>query len=257
MKTVVMKFGGASVATGPSIRRVAGLIQHHVSQGYGVVAVVSALEKVTDRLIEAADQSRFGNKDHVKTFRREVLDRHVAAAVGAIEDERILDEVKQILMSIVDELENVLTGIVYLGELTPRSRDYVLSFGERLSAPILCKTLQDIGVQTRYFTGGEAGILTDESFGDGSPLMKVTEHEVRERLSPLLERGFVPVVAGYIAETQHGVMITLGRGGSDFTATIIGAALGADEVWIWKEIEGLMTADPKIVPSAKMLREIS
>jgi len=112
-------------------------------------------------------------------------------------------------------------------------------------------------LDAQCFTGGEAGIVTDSNFGEASPLMNVTQHQIREKLEPALEKGMIPVVTGYIAATQDGVTTTFGRGGSDYTATIIGAALGADEVWMWTDVDGLMTSDPKIVPSAKMMPEIS
>jgi len=144
-----------------------------------------------------------------------------------------------------------------LGELTPKSKDYVLSFGERLSTPIVGGSLRDLELNAQFYTGGEIGIVTDSNFGEASPLMNVTKHQVKEKIEPLLEKRIVPVVTGYIAATQDDVTTTLGRGGSDYTATIIGAALAADEVWIWTDVDGLMTSDPKIVPSAKMWPELS
>jgi aspartate kinase len=166
-------------------------------------------------------------------------------------------EIQKITTATMDELEKVLTGIIYVGELTPRSRDYILSFGERLSTPIVYGALKDIGVEACFLTGSEAGIVTDSNFGEAVPLINVTKLQVRERLEPLLGKGVVPVVTGFIAATQDGVTTTLGRGGSDYTATIIGAALAAQEVWIWTDVDGLMTSDPKIVPNAKTLPEIS
>jgi aspartate kinase len=165
--------------------------------------------------------------------------------------------VEQIIEKTLDELEKVLTGISYVGELTPKSKDYVLSFGERLSAPIVWGTLRERKLEAQWFTGKEAGIVTDSDFGEASPLTNVTAHQLRERIAPLLEKRVIPVVTGYIAATQDGVVTTLGRGGSDFTATLIGAALAADEVWIWTDVDGIMTADPKIIPSAKMLPALS
>lgn len=257
MKKIVMKFGGTSVAGGENIRHVAGLIANCVGQGYGVVAVVSALEGVTDKLIEAAEQAKKGKRDYIHEFRQKLLKEHLAVARKAIENKRIQKEMEQILKTTIDELEKVLTGIIYVGELTPKSKDYVLSFGERLSTPIVWGALRDLELNAQYHTGGEIGIVTDSNFGEAGPLMNVTKHQVREKIEPLLEKGIIPVVTGYIAATQDGVTTTFGRGGSDYTATIIGAALAADEVWIWTDVDGLMTSDPKIVPSAKMLPELS
>ena len=257
MKKIVMKFGGTSVASGENIRRVADLIADYVGQGYRVVAVVSALEGVTDKLIEAAEQAKKGNRNYIHEFKQRLLKEHLTVAGKAVENERIREEVEQTLETTVDELEKVLTGIIYVGELTPKSKDYVLSFGERLSAPIVGGALRNLELNAQHYTGGEIGIVTDSNFGEASPLMNVTKHEVMKKIEPLLEKGIVPVVTGYIAATQDGVTTTIGRGGSDYTATIIGAALAADEVWIWTDVDGLMTSDPKIVPSARMMPEVS
>ncbi|MBM4400438.1 MAG: aspartate kinase, partial [Crenarchaeota archaeon] len=135
--------------------------------------------------------------------------------------------------------------------------DYVLSFGERLSASIVCGCLRDLKLESQWFTGKEAGIVTDSDFGEARPLLNVTTHHLKQRIGPLLEKQIIPVVTGYIAATQDGVVTTLGRGGSDFTATLIGAALNVNEVWIWTDVDGMMTADPKIIPSAKLLSVLS
>jgi aspartate kinase len=252
-----MKFGGTTVASGENIRRIANLIASHISQGHKVVAVVSALDGVTEKLIEAAEQAEKRNKEYVHKFKQELLDAHLRIVRKSIENKHIKEEFENSLRATVDELEKVLTGIVYVGELTPRSRDYILSFGERLSTFIVCGALKDIGLNAQYYTGADAGIVTDSNFGEASPLMNVTKYQVKEKIEPLLEKGIVPVVTGYIAATQDGVTTTLGRGGSDYTATIIGAALSVDEVWIWTDVDGLMTSDPKVVTSAKMLPQLS
>jgi aspartate kinase len=257
LKKIVMKFGGTSVATGKNIRHVANLIAKYVGQDYRIVAVVSALDGVTDKLIEASEQAKKGNRDYIYEFKQKIFEKHLTAVKEAIENKHIQEEMEQILKTTVDELEKVLKGIIYVGELTPKSRDYVLSFGERLSTPIVCGALRDLEFNAQYFTGGEVGIVTDSNFGEAMPLMNLTKHQVKEKIDPLLEKGTVLVVTGFIAATQDGITTTLGRGGSDYTATIIGAALAADEVWIWTDVDGLMTSDPKIVPSAKMLPELS
>jgi len=252
-----MKFGGTSVASGENIRHIANLIANYVGQGYAIVAVVSALKGVTDKLVEASGQAKNGNRDYIYEFKKEIAQKHLAATRKAVENKVIRDEVERITKATVDELEKVLTGIIYLGELTPKSKDYVLSFGERLSTPIVWGVLRDLGLNAQHYTGKDVGIVTDSNFGEASPLMNVTKHQVREKIEPLLGKGIVPVVTGYIAATQDGVTTTLGRGGSDYTATILGAALDVDEVWIWTDVDGLMTSDPKIVPSAKTMPEIS
>ena len=257
VKKIVMKFGGTSVATGENIRRVASIVAESAKKDYRVVVVVSALAGVTNQLVDEAEQAKKKDEKQIQEFTRKLVEKHVKTAAEAIENKSIQKEVEQVIKKTVSELEKVLTGICYVGEITPKSQDYVLSFGERLSAPIVWGALRDIKLPSQFFTGKDAGIVTDENFGEASPLMNVTTHHVRGRLEPLLEEKVVPVVTGYIAATQDGVVTTLGRGGSDYTATILSVALAADEVWIWTDVDGIMTTDPKIVKSAKMLPELS
>ena len=257
MKTIVMKFGGTSVATGESIRRVAKIVADSIEKEYRVVVVVSALAGITNQLGEEANQAKKKGEKQIQEFALKLIEEHVATARKAIEKKNTQKKVEQVIKKTVDALEKVLTGICYVGEITPKSKDYVMSFGERLSAPIVWGALQDLKLQTQCFTGKDVGIVTDENFGEATPLMNVTAHQVKGRLEPLLKRNVVPVVTGYIAATQDGVVTTLGRGGSDYTATILSVALAADEVWIWTDVDGIMTTDPKIVPSAKMLPQLS
>ncbi|TRO50489.1 aspartate kinase [Candidatus Bathyarchaeota archaeon] len=252
-----MKFGGTSVGTGDNIRRVAKIVAGSVKENCRVVVVVSALAGITNQLVEEADQARKKDEKQIQEFTRKLVEKHVATAMEAIDNKDIQKEVEQVIKKTVSALEKVLTGICYVGEITPKSKDYVMSFGERLSAPIVWGALRDLKLQTEFFTGKEAGIVTDANFGEASPLMNVTAHQVKGRLEPLLEKNVVPVVTGYTAATQDGVVTTLGRGGSDYTATILSVALAADEVWIWTDVDGIMTTDPKIVKSAKMLPQLS
>ena len=254
---IVMKFGGSSVATGENIRHVADIVTQNTKNDCRVTVVASALAGVTNRLIEVADHAKRSDEKHVQSFTKELLEKHLIAIPPAITSNSIQKEVRQIIERTIVELEKVLTGICYVGELTPKSKDYVLSFGERLSVPIVWGAIKDHKFETHYFTGKEAGIVTDSNFGEADPLMNYSTHLITERLGPLLEKGVIPVVTGYIAADQDGIVTTVGRGGSDYTATILGAALGVDEVWIWTDVDGIMTADPKIVPSAKMLPQLS
>lgn len=155
------------------------------------------------------------------------------------------------------EFDRVVVSVSTLKELTARSQDYLLSFGEKLSTTIVHASLVDAGVNAVQFSGEEVGIVTDDHYGDATPLMKVTTHRVREKLASRLDEGVTPVVTGYIAATQEGITTTLGRGGSDYTATIIGYALDVDAVWIWTDVDGLMTADPQIESSARTIPSIS
>ena len=256
MKKIVMKFGGTSVGTGANIQHVADLVTQN-AKDYRVAVVVSALAGVTNSLIEVACQAKKSDEKHIQAFTKNLLEKHLTAISTAITSKQVQKEATQITEKTIGELEKVLTGISYVGELTPKSRDYVVSFGERLSAPIVWGAIKDKKAETQCFTGKEAGIVTDSNFGEADPLMNFTTHLIRERLGPLLEKGVIPVVTGFIAANQDGIVTTVGRGGSDYTATILGVALEVDEVWIWTDVDGIMTTDPKIVPAAKMLPQLS
>lgn len=253
---IVMKFGGTSVGTGENIRHVADLVTQF-SKENKVAVVVSALAGVTNSLIETGCQAQRSDEKHIQAFTAGLLKKHTDAIATAITSKTIQKEVTEITEKSIAELEKVLTGISYVGELTPKSKDYVMSFGERLSAPIVWGAIRDMKAQSQVFTGKEAGIVTDSNFGEADPLMNYTTHLLRERLDPLLEQGIVPVVTGFIAANQDGIVTTVGRGGSDYTATILGVALKADEVWIWTDVDGILTTDPKLVPAARMLPQLS
>jgi aspartate kinase len=251
-----MKFGGSSIGGPEALRNVVALISDY-ARANDVVVVASAMNGVTNRLIEAASRASQRDEKHVAGVTEELRIRHQNVCEQVITK---TDEFKRTMARLdleLKELEKALTGISYLGELTPRSQDYVLSFGEKLSTLVLAGALHDSGASAQRLTGEEAGIVTDASFGEATPLMDITQQKLRERLFPLIKKRKVPVITGYIAVTEDGVPTTLGRGGSDYTATIIGSALGADEVWMWTDVDGIMTADPKIERAAQTIREIS
>jgi aspartate kinase len=253
---LVMKFGGTSVGDGDRIKHVAQLVKGFIDEGHSVIVVTSALSGITDLLLKTARYASTGaNPTDIREFIAHLTETHHEAVNEAIGERSIAVEVLEELDSRIDELEKALVGICYLGELTARSLDYISSYGERLAAPILSGALRALGVESKSFTGGEAGIVTTSSYGNARPLER-TYSQVRERLSSLWEHS-VPVVSGFIAQCEADTVTTLGRGGSDFTASIIGAAVGADEIWLWKEVPGIMTTDPKSVPEARVLPVVS
>ncbi|MEM2926311.1 MAG: aspartate kinase [Candidatus Bathyarchaeia archaeon] len=254
---VVMKFGGTSLADGKAAKKALEIIHEYLQKGWSLVVVVSALSQVTDRLIEASEAALRRDLATVRAICQELKRRHEKFLEDIIEDPNRKVEISRFVQERMEELEKVLVGIGYLGELTPRSRDYVLSFGERLVAPIIAAALCNLGFRAKAFTGGEAGIITDSNFGEARPLMEMTKLHVRQRLEPELEAGIVPVVTGFIATDQNGYITTLGRGGSDYTATILGVSLKADEVWLWTDVDGLMTTDPKVEPLARTIPQLS
>jgi len=252
-----MKFGGVSVKDGESILHCANLVKKYAKENE-IVVVVSAMYGVTDALADAAYKCCYDRSlGFIKSFIADLTKRHYEAVEIAVKDKDLKTKVLSTIDNLIDELEKVLTGISYLGELTKRSEDYILSFGERLLAPIFSSALLSIGVDSVALTGGDAGIITDDNFGRARLLPKAYEI-IRSRLEPLIAiKKTIPVITGFIGATEDGTITTFGRGGSDLTATIIAAALDADEVWLWKEVDGIMTTDPKIVPEAKVIPEIS
>ncbi|MCD6536275.1 MAG: aspartate kinase [Thaumarchaeota archaeon] len=253
MKKLVMKFGGTCVRDGDTIKYSSQILKRYLDRGSKVVAVVSAMAGVTDGLLRALKAAEKGIESEIEEFVEELRDKHLEACERAIEDDRIREEIWASEEAEIRELKKLLSVIAYLKEVTPRVKDYVLSFGERLSTRIFWGALRSQGVEARYLRGWEAGIITDDNFGSARPLTTLTYKEVSKRLNPLLEQGIVPVVTGFIAATPDGVVTTLGRGGSDYSATILGAALKVDEIILWKDVDGIMTANPKLVPDAKTI----
>lgn len=249
---LVMKFGGTSVGSSEGIKRVSELVKRYSDEE--LVVVISAMRGTTDRLIELSELMRDGKREKSEKDLKELEETHLSA-LGMVKRGR--DEVRRMMESLFEELRMSLTGVYLLRELTPRSRDLILSFGERLSATLVYGSLKSLGLKVKMLTGRDAGIVTDSNFGEARPLIEATYHQVRRRLMPLLERGVIPVVTGFIATDQDGVTTTLGRGGSDYTATLLGAALDVDEVWLWSDVDGLMTADPRMVKGAKALEFVS
>src|ERR671921_2994811 len=253
---LVMKFGGTAVDSSDKVRHIAQLVQSH-KKGNEIVCVVSAVRGMTDGLLSIADSVKRGDKTSLEEFVKKCTNTHMQIAEGAISDKKLKSEALATVRKIISELEDVLGGIVLLGEVTTKSLDYLMSFGERLSTPLVSFALQDLGMKSQHLTGKEAGILTDSNFGEARPLMDTTKLKVSHKLEPMLKQDVVPVVTGFIGADQYGNITTIGRGGSDYTATIIAVSIGAEEVWLWSDVDGLMTADPKLVMNAKVLKEVS
>jgi aspartate kinase len=252
---IVMKFGGSSLADGNRILRCANVVKRH-RQSHDIIVVVSAMDDVTDKLIELAELAKNGNGGEL-TKRVETLKTQHLEATMALASSRLKEAAQRELGKLLAELENILTASALLREVTPRTGDRILSYGERLSSILFEYALKDVEVECMRLQGGEAGIITDEAFGEATPLFEISKSRIRTTLSPLLEQKIVPVVTGFIGVTQNGEITTLGRGGSDLTATLIAAAVKADEVWLWSDVDGIMTADPKLIPNAKTIPQIS
>ncbi|MEI8308713.1 MAG: aspartate kinase [Chloroflexales bacterium] len=255
---VVMKFGGTSVGSADAIRQVAAIVSA-THRDHEAVVVVSAMNapdlRTTDSLIAAAHAAAGGDGDAMAHMAPRLLELHMRAAAelassaecAALESE---------LRALLDYLSDLARSIAVLGELTPRALDLFSGLGERINARLIAAALRGAGVSAQAIDATRL-IITDNRYGAASPLMEETTALSRERLLPLLEVGIVPVVTGFIGATRAGVPTTLGRGGSDYSCSILGASLDADEVWFWKEVDGVLTANPKIVPEARSLRMLS
>ena len=234
----VMKFGGTSVADASCIRKVMEIIAT-AARDSNIVVVVSAMNGVTNKLIEAAARAEAGDRDAVAAIFKKLCEQYDVA-----------------IRELFQGGERLCQGTILLRELTLRARDAISSLGERLSAPLVAAALVERGVSSEAIEATDV-VVTDSYHGAAEPMMDATRERCEARLRPLLEQGVVPVVTGFIGATSEGVLTTLGRGGSDYSATILGAALEADEVIIWKEVDGLLTADPRLVPGACTIPEIS
>lgn len=253
---LVIKFGGTSISSAQKIRDVAKYL-HLLSKKNQIITVCSAVSGVTDDLIEISKLIQKGNKDQANKVTKKIIQKYHQLAKDSIKNSQNRKKLLDKLDSISVELEELLHGMILLGEVTPRSLDYLISFGERLSINLISFTLVDLGSKSIPLTGKEIGIVTDSNFGEARPLMDTTRIRVSKTTEPLLAKKIIPIVAGFAGADQHGSITTFGRGGSDYTATTIASCINADEIWLMSDVDGLMTADPKIVKNAKVLNEVS
>lgn len=253
---IVMKFGGTSVGDAQCIGNAARLVHQAMEQHGPVVVVVSAMSGVTNALIDAAFAAARGEGQTWQTVHDRLLEKHRSAVLGVASDVGrgivMLEHIEKLL----DNFVNLCQSISVLGELTPRGLDVVSSFGERMVVGIVAEALRKEGLRAEAIETTEI-LITDSSFGNASPLMDLTRQKTKARLLPLLEEGVTPVLTGFIGATQEGVITTLGRGGSDYSAAIFARCLDADALWIWTDVDGVMTADPRVVPDARTLETIS
>jgi aspartokinase/homoserine dehydrogenase 1 len=251
----VMKFGGTSVGNASCIERVVEIIRT-AGRDSEVVAVVSAMSGVTNKLVAAACQSEAGNSKAVATIFEELRQQHKLAAEALIQSTAERIRVERKIAELLQAGDRLCQGTILLGELTARTRDSISSLGERLSVLLVASALAERGVASEAIEATEL-IVTDASHGAADPCMDITRERCESRLRPLVRQGVVPVVTGFIGATADGILTTLGRGGSDYSATIVGAVLEADEIIIWTDVDGLQTADPRLVPDACTIPEVS
>jgi aspartate kinase len=253
---LVLKFGGTSISSVGNIRRVANFI-NSLSKQHKIVCVFSAITGVTDDLIRITTLIQNRNKDAANNLAKKIIKIHMQISNACVKNPKIRKDLVNKMTADLSELQELLHGMLLLGEVTPRSSDYLISFGERLSINLVAAALNDLGAKAVALTGKDAGIVTDSNFGEAKPLMDTTRLHVSHTIDAFLEKKTLPIIGGFAGADQHGNITTFGRGGSDYTATIIASSIKADEVWLMSDVDGLMTTDPKIVKNAKVLKEVS
>ncbi len=252
----VMKFGVVSVSEATRLREMAQIVRAAHIDGKPLVVVCAAISGITDKLISAARGAATGQETAVEEVRRELWGRHRALAEKLASDEWEREALYREWAELLKIFDRFTRSIATLGEHSPRSIDTVASLGERFAAHLVATALRQVGVSARTVDATEL-IVTDSHYGAAWPYPEESSERIRTRLRSLMQARIVPVITGYIGATREGIVTTLGRGGGDYSATLIGAALGAEEVSIWTDVDGILTADPKIVPEARTLPELS
>ena len=253
---VVIKFGGTSIATVKDIKNVVKIVSA-LSNKNKLVVVCSAVDGITDELIKISNQIRKENKKEANRILGSISQKHKQYATHLINDSKIQKSLLVKTESDLKELEELVHGLILLGEITPRSYDYLISFGERLSINLISFALQEMKNKSIPLTGKEAGIITDSNFGEARPLMDTTRIRLSKIIQSYISNNVIPVIGGFAGADQHGNITTFGRGGSDYSATIIASCINADEIWLMSDVDGMMTADPKLVNDTKLLKEVS
>jgi len=249
----IHKFGGASLADAAAVRHAAALI---AAQKGRRLIVASAMGGVTDALLEGSRRAADGDAGALRETAQLLRSRHVEAARAVVKDRARRGALEAAILEMTDELEHLARGLAVLRELTPRTSDYIVARGERLSARLLAAALVEAGVRAEYVDATEV-VHTDEQFGGAAPDFAATERATRERLTSKLARGIVPVVPGFLGRAPSGHVATLGRGGSDLTATLLARSLKAAQVTLWKDVAGFLTADPRIVSDAHVIPQLT
>lgn len=249
-----MKFGGTSMGSADRIRIAASICEdHHKTRP--TLAIVSAMSKITDLLLDTLRHAEGGDSAGVDRNIETLATRHRETCNGLL-DGALRDETQAQLDAITAEFERIARGVLMLGERPPRSVDEAIAVGERLSSQLIAAFLRSRGIDA-YAVNAREVIVTDAVFGNASPILEATREKALNLLKPALEAGRLPILTGFNGATLDGRPTTLGRGGSDFSASILASVLDASELFIWTDVDGIMSADPRLVPNAKILDEIT
>jgi aspartate kinase len=255
-KTLVMKFGGTSVGSIEAMAQAAAIVAQAKKDWLRVVVVTSALSGITNMLLASATHAAAGDTQTYLQNAIQIRKIHTEITEALVQDLARQMQVKQEINHLISEFTNLCQAIGVLGEATPRALDAVASLGERLSVRLLTAVIEAQGITAQMVEATQI-IVSDDHFQSAHPDFQATTKRTRQVLEPILEQGRVPVVTGFIAATPMGVTTTLGRGGSDYSAAILGAILPADDVWIWTDVDGVMSADPRIVPGAQTIPRLT
>ncbi|HEX7557012.1 MAG TPA: aspartate kinase, partial [Leptolinea sp.] len=255
-EVLVMKFGGTSVGSPEAMRTVADIVAEERVRWKGVIPVVSALNGVTNLLLDAAHRAAAGDKTVVDVSARELHDRHQSMLDGLLVSGDIKEMVSWEINQLIGEFSSLVQAMYVLGEASPRGIDAVGSLGERMCARILTGLLNERKIKATAVDSTQL-IVTDARFTSANPDEAATCVRTQKVLLPFIEQGITPVVTGFLGATPDGIVTTLGRGGSDYSAALLGAVLPAGEVWIWTDVDGVMTADPRLVPDAITIKHLS
>jgi aspartate kinase len=251
---VIMKFGGTSVGSAARMR-VAAALTAEERKKRPVAIVVSAMSKITDLLLDTMRHAEAGDHAGIDKNLSALRSRHEEACRELLPETRVATVMAGV-HGLIGEFERIVNGMAMLNERPPRSVDEAVAVGERLSALLVSECLNAEGTPAAAVNASEV-VVTDAVFGNASPLMEPTRRKAQQKLVPLIEQGMVPVITGFNGATADGRPTTLGRGGSDFSASIIAAALDAAELWIWTDVDGIMSADPRLVPDVVVLDEVT
>jgi aspartate kinase len=252
-RILVMKFGGTSVGSAAAIRNLIEIVRAARAEWPRVAVVVSAMSGVTDALLRAAHAAESGDTDGASTTVETLRDKHLTALRELAPQ---ATSVEQHIADSLAEFTALCHAMNVLGEASPRALDAIASLGERMSAPLVAAALAAAGLQSQSIDSAEV-VVTDSAHQSATPDMDATRANAERLVAPLLAGGVVPVITGFIGATKAGVTTTLGRGGSDFSAAIFGVALEASAVWIWTDVPGVMTADPRVAKDARTLPELT
>ena len=251
---LTMKFGGTSVGDVPRLQEVVAIVKQFLDKQPIVVA--SAMSGVTNILLETSQQALERKTGEVCNAISHLREKHLHIAHTLVQDYSRRAVLIKEQQESIDQLDNLYRGVSLLRELTPRSLDAIASFGEILSCRQIAALLQENDISAQ-FVDARTIIRTDNNFGEAAIDFSFSNKIINDALTPLVQKGIVPVVTGFIASTEDGITTTIGRSGSDYTGSIVGAAVNSEEIWIWTDVDGVMTADPRFVKGAKVLSEIS